>query len=234
MSQLTSRIAENLAEVRQRIAEAAGRSGRDPEEITLVAVTKYVGEAEVRALLEAGCTLLGENRPQELWQKAQAVADLPARWHMIGHLQRNKVRRSLPLVEMIQSVDSPRLLAAVDRVAGELSLRMPVLLEVNVSGEQAKHGFDPESVEAFVAQLAGLGHVQVRGLMCMAGLYSGRDGTREEFASLRRLRDRLRENCPEAVTPGELSMGMSGDYEVAIEEGATMVRVGSALFRGVL
>jgi len=226
-------ISENVARVRQRIAEAAARSGRTADAITLVAVTKYVGPAEARVLIEAGCTVMGESRPQQLWEKAEALRDLPVRWHMIGPLQRNKVRRTLPLVEMVESIDGPRLIAAIDRIGGEISRRVPVLLEVNISGEPAKHGFDVDAVEPLLAELAGYDHVEIRGLMCMAGLEGTLDDARREFALLRRLRDRLRENCPEGVAMDELSMGMSGDYEVAIEEGATMVRVGSALFDGV-
>jgi pyridoxal phosphate enzyme (YggS family) len=234
MSRLVTQIAENAAEVRGRIAEAAARSGRGPDEVSLVAVTKYVSVAEVRALVEAGCRLLGESRPQELWQKAEALRGLPVHWHLVGHLQRNKVRRTLPLVEMIESADSPRLVAAIDRVAGELLLRVPLLLEVNVSGEQSKHGFEPAALEPLLDELAGYGNVQIRGLMCMAGLEGGPEAARGDFARLRHLRDRLRERCPEGIALEELSMGMSGDYEGAIEEGATIVRIGSALFRGVL
>jgi pyridoxal phosphate enzyme (YggS family) len=234
MPEPTSQIAENLGAVRRQIAEAAERCRRRPEEITLVAVTKYVGEAEIRTLVAAGCTVLGENRPQQLWQEAAAVEDLPVRWHLIGHLQRNKVRRTLPLVRMVESVDSTRLAAAIDRVAGELSLSVPILLEVNVSGEAAKHGFAPEQVEPALEELAGYRNVEVRGLMCMAGLAGGPPAAQEDFARLRQLRDRLRKNCPETVQLDELSMGMSADFELAIQEGATIVRVGSALYRGVL
>jgi len=233
MSDLAVRIRENLARVRRRIADAAARSGRAADEVRLVAVTKSVGEPAIRALVDAGCRLLGENRPQQLWQKAAALADLPVDWHMIGHLQRNKVRRTLPLVRMLESADSPALVEAVDRAAGELSLRVPILLEVNVSGEMAKHGFAPDAVEPFLEELGRLEHVEVRGLMCMAGLEGGLDAARRDFAALGQLRDRLRRNCPERVRLDELSIGMSGDFEVAIGEGATIVRVGSALFEGV-
>lgn len=234
MSDLAQQIADNLAEVRRRIADAAAGSGRTADEVTLVAVTKYVGEAEIRALVEAGCNTLGENRPQQLCEKARACGDVPIRWHMIGHLQRNKVRRTLPLVEMVQSADSPKLIAAIDRVATELSRRVPVLLEVNVSGEAAKHGFEPGGLEPLLEELAGYGHVEVRGLMCMAGLEGGLDAARRDFAGLRRLRDRLCVNCPDGIALDGLSMGMSGDYEAAIQEGATIVRIGSALYEGVL
>ncbi len=232
MSDLNRRIAENVTRVQGRIAEAAARAGRTANQVTLVAVSKYVGPAEVRALVEAGCSRLGESRPQQLWDKADALADLPIRWHMIGHLQRNKVRRTLPLVEMIQSADSPRLVAAIDRTAAELSQTIAILLEVNISGESAKHGFVPAEVEPALEELALCDRVEVRGLMCMAGFAAASQDARRDFAALRGLRDRLRENCPDGIALDELSMGMSGDYEVAIEEGATIVRVGSALFEG--
>ncbi len=234
MSDLIRQVAQNLARVRERIAQAAAKSGRTLGEITLVAVTKYVGEAQTRAVFEAGCDVLGESRPQQFWPKAEALSDLPIHWHMIGHLQRNKVRRTLPLVEIIHSANSPRLIETIDRVAGELSLRVPILLEVNVSGEVAKHGFESDAVGIYLEDLAQFEHVDVRGLMCMAGLAGGPDDARRDFARLRELREHLKTICPEGIGLGELSMGMSGDYEAAIEEGATMVRVGSALFEGVL
>ncbi len=233
MPGIDHRIRENLAKIRGRIAEAAGRSGRAAGQVTLVAVTKFVGEAEIRALVAAGCTILGENRPQQLWDKAARLADLPIRWHLIGHLQRNKARRTLSLVAMIESADSPELVQALDRHAGELGSRVPILIEVNVSGDAAKHGFTAESAARFLPDLGNFEHVDVRGLMCMASLEGGLDAARRDFARLRELRDRLRADCPERVRLEELSMGMSGDFEVAIEEGATMIRIGSALFEGV-
>ncbi len=234
MSQLAARIAENLARVRQCIAEAARASGRSPEAVTLVAVTKYVGVEEAAALVEAGCRQLGESRPQQLWQKVPALENLGIGWHLIGHLQRNKVQRTLPLVDMVQSVDSRRLAVAIEECAAELGRKVPVLLEVNISGEGAKQGLEPSEVEPLLAELAGLTHVEVRGLMGMASLEGGLDAARRDFARLRDLRDRLRGNCPPSVALDELSMGMSGDYEVAIEEGATIVRVGSALFEDIV
>ncbi|MHC4399873.1 MAG: YggS family pyridoxal phosphate-dependent enzyme [Planctomycetota bacterium] len=234
MSELTERIAANVTEVRGRIADAAARSGRSGDRIDLVAITKYVGETEVRALVEAGCDRLGESRPQELWQKAEACRDLGVCWHLVGHLQRNKVRRTLPLVDMVQSVDSPRLATAVDRIAGELSCQVRILLEINVSGDVAKHGLEPDAVEPLLDELAGARHLEVCGLMCMASFFGGPDAARRDFAALRSLRDRLRESCPDGVRLDELSMGMSGDYEAAVAEGATIVRIGSALFEGVL
>jgi PLP dependent protein len=258
MSNASAQIAENVARVRGRIAAAAQRSGRTAEDVTLVAVTKFMPADVVRLLVEAGCRDLGESRPQELWDKAAALSDLPIRWNLVGHLQRNKVRRTLPLVAMIHSIDSPRLLAAVEEEAQDSEHPLPVLLEVNVSGETAKHGLKPDEVEPLLAEVAssrlslressdraqlsrserrpiaaGNRKVAVRGLMCMAALEGGPDVARRDFAALRELRDRLRPVCPPGHTLDELSMGMSGDFELAIEEGATIVRVGSALFEGV-
>jgi pyridoxal phosphate enzyme (YggS family) len=178
----------------------------------------------------AACTELGESRPQQLWEHAAALGDLAVRWHMIGHLQRNKVERTLPLVTMVHSVDSLRLAEAIDIAAAVVGHPMPVLLEVNVTGEAAKHGFAPAEIEPLLPQLLALEHIEIRGLMCIAGLDGGDEAARRDFAALRILRDRLRANCAANVRLDELSMGMSGDFEIAIEEGATIVRIGSALF----
>lgn len=228
-----ARICENLAEVRARIADAARRSERRADEVQLVAVTKFVGEGEIRTLVEAGCRALGESRPQHLWEKAAALDGLPIQWHMIGHLQRNKIRRTLPQISLLQSADSPRLIEAVNEAAAELKQRVPILLEVNVSGDEAKHGFEPDAIEPHLERLAELQHVEVRGLMCMASLEGGPSVARRNFASLRELAGWLKTVSPPSLRFDELSMGMSGDYEIAIEEGATIVRVGSALFEGV-
>lgn len=226
-------IAANVAAVRRRIADAAARAGADPQRITLVAVTKYVGPAETRAVFEAGCTVLGESRPQQLWPKAEALADLPIEWQMIGHLQRNKIRRTLPLVKMIQSVDNLRSIETIDRIAGELSLQMPILLEVNISSDAQKHGFSPQRMKPLMGELGQFSNVKIQGLMCMASLAGGMDAARRDFSALRELRQRLAGDCPENVELRELSMGMSRDYEAAIAEGATIVRVGSALYDGI-
>ena len=232
MPDVSERIRDNLARVRQQMADAAARSDRAAEQVRLVAVTKSAGEVAIRALVQAGCHELGENRPQQLWQRAARLADLPICWHMIGTLQKNKIRRTLPLIQMLQSADSPSLVEAVERIAAELSLRVPILLEVNVSGEASKHGLEPPAVGPLLEELARLEHVEVRGLMCMAGVEGGLERARRDFAALRGLRDRLRSACPDRVWLDALSMGMSGDFEVAIEEGATIVRIGSALFEG--
>lgn len=234
MAGSVAQLAENLRQVRGRMAEAALRSGREPGEVTLVAVTKYASEFAARTLADLGCLDLGESRPQALWQKAGALGIDPIRWHLIGHLQRNKVRQTLPLVTLIHSADSLRLIRTIDEEASrQLGRAMPILLEVNISGEPAKHGFAPAEMEPLGKDLAALEHIEVRGLMTMAGQAGGLDRARRDFAALRALRDRLRAAWPPELASGELSMGMSGDFEAAIEEGATMVRVGSALFEGV-
>jgi PLP dependent protein len=234
MSEPAILIAENLARVRDNIADAARRAGRCPEEIKLVAVTKYVGLAEVRVLIETGCADLGESRPQQLWERAGELAKLPVRWHMIGHLQRNKVRRTLPLASMIHSADSLRLIKILDETAAELDRKVPILLEINTSGEPAKSGFQPNEVEPLLPELAAFRHLEIRGLMCMAALEGGQEAARRDFSALRQLRDKLLLNCPAEIFLKELSMGMSGDYQTAVEEGATIVRIGSALFEGVV
>jgi PLP dependent protein len=242
-------IAENLRRVKERIARAAESAGRRPGEITLVGITKYVGSREAAELAAAGCTDLGESRPQELWKKVldlkraepwapsrsdgRPPASPPIRWHLVGHLQRNKVQRTLPLVSLIHSVDSPRLLAAINeaRLAQDDSgPPIDVLLEVNTSGEAAKHGLAPTDVEPLIKDAEQYPHVAIRGLMTMSALEGGEAVAARNFASLRELRDRLKRSALPGVHLNELSMGMSGDFEVAIKEGATIVRIGSLLW----
>ena len=223
-------IADNLRRVRERIARAAEAAGRKADDVTLVGVTKYVGTPQVRELIDAGCMELGESRPQELWNKADEL-NVPVHWHLIGHLQRNKLRRTLPLVSLIHSVDSERLLAAIDGEWQSFSTtqnrQLPpirVLLEMNTSGEAAKHGLAPDALEPVLVAAREFPHVEVCGLMTMAALEGGPDVAARNFAALRTLADRFHLQ--------ERSMGMSGDFEVAIREGATIVRVGSALWEG--
>ncbi len=232
-SELANRLAENLADVHWRIAAAATANGRQPGDVRLIAVTKYVGVEVTRALIAAGCRELGEARPQDLWSKGAALADSPVEWHLVGHLQRNKIRRTLPLVSLFHSVDSLRLLAALDAEAASMGRPARVLLEVNVSGEATKHGFAAEELPAALDAAGRLEHVKVLGLMGMAGLEGGLGAAERDFARLRALRDRFAADCPDSISLGELSMGMSGDFEIAIRHGATLVRVGSALFEGL-
>lgn len=225
-------IARNVAHVRERIAAAAERAGRAADDVRLVAVTKYVGPAEIEHLLAAGCLDLGESRPQDLWEKAPLFPGRGARWHLIGHLQRNKIRRTLPLIELLHSADSGRLLNELDREAERLGHPVSVLLEVNISQDDSKTGMAAAEVARFLARWS-YPHVRLRGLMGMASQGGDRDQARREFAALRELRDESRGLAPSRDDFRELSMGMSGDFEEAILEGATIVRVGSALFEGL-
>ncbi len=227
-------IEHNVVQVRQRIQEAAQRSGRSGDAVLLVAVTKYVDARIARLLIDAGCQALGENRPQDLWAKADALAHVDVQWHLIGHLQRNKIRRTLPLLSWLHSVDSRRLLDALDREAAQWPRPPRVLLEVNVSGDVNKTGLSIDDASRLAEQLAHWPHLEISGLMAMSALDSDAASARRDFVRLRELRDRLQRQCPPSVVLRHLSMGMSRDYEVAVEEGATMVRVGSALLEGVV
>jgi pyridoxal phosphate enzyme (YggS family) len=225
-------LQERLEAVEERLRAACRRAGRDRGEVTLVAITKTVSTAVAAELHALGVLHLGESRPQELWRKAAA---LPAsvRWHLVGHLQRNKVEQTLPLVETVHSVDSLRLLQALEVEAAKRQKPVAVLLEVNASREAAKHGFAPTEMAGLVEELGRLQHVQVRGLMTMAALEDEPERCRATFAELRELRDRLRGELRPPHALEHLSMGMSNDFEVAIEEGATLVRLGTVLFEGM-
>lgn len=211
-----------------RIAAAAARAGRDAADVTLVAVSKTVPAERIRAAVAAGFDTLGENRVQEAEAKAPAVEG--ARWHLVGPLQSNKARRAVELFDVVESVHDGDLAARLDRLVRETPGRapLPVLLQVNVDRDPAKAGFDPEALARAVPALAALDGLDVRGLMTIGRLVDDPDAARPTFADLRELSARLREAWPR-LGP-ELSMGMSDDYEVAVEEGATIVRVGRALF----
>jgi PLP dependent protein len=232
MNDSHSRLEQNCDRIHERVAAACARVGRAPEAVRLVAVTKYAAMEHVSLLPELGVLDLGESRPQQLMERA---AQLPAgvRWHLIGHLQRNKARKVLPLVSCVHSIDSLRLLATLDELAGEINVSPRVLLEVNVSGEAAKDGFAPDELLRSVDAIGACRHVRVEGLMTMAPLAEDAEAARPTFRGLRELRDRLKPLLPALMPLNELSMGMSGDFEVAIEEGATMVRIGSSLFEGL-
>jgi pyridoxal phosphate enzyme (YggS family) len=230
-SSLRSLLAENLHAVEDRLRAACQRSGRSREDVKLVAVTKSVS-VEVAALLpELGVGDLAENRPQEFWRRAAALPG--ARWHFIGHLQRNKIERTLPLVHLLHSVDSLRLLTALDSEAGKQQRSVDVLLEINASRETNKLGLAPEDFPSLVPQLATLRHTRVCGLMTMAALVEDPELCRPTFATLRALRDQWREKLSPPHDLRHLSMGMSNDFEVAVEEGATLVRLGTVLFEGL-
>lgn len=221
-------LAERLAIVEERLRAACRRAGRERSEVTLVAVTKTVA-AEVAALLPGlGVQDLGESRPQELWRKAAVVPGV--RWHLVGHLQRNKIERTLPLLSRIHSVDSLRLLDALEEACRQASRTLPALLEINASREASKHGFTPVEVPGLAPRLAELQHIRIEGLMTMAAYEEDAERTRPTFAALRVLRDQLAADLGRPLP--QLSMGMSNDFEIAIEEGATLVRLGTVLFEG--
>lgn len=229
------RLAARVREVRARMARAAERSGRSAGSVQLVAVTKTVPLATIRAAYELGLTTFGENRVQEARVKIAELRLPGARWELIGRLQTNKVGHAVALFDRIQSVDSLRLAEALSARAVAVGRRLPILLEVNVTGEASKSGFAPEDVIAAARAIAALPALEPQGLMTVAPLADDPEGVRPVFARLRELRARLCEAAPRDQTAAddgwpELSMGMSDDFEVAIEEGATLVRLGRALF----
>lgn len=237
------RIAANVRETRERIEIAARKSGRQGSDVTLVAVSKYAatGDAMIEALVAAGCVDLGESRPQLLQEKAEFYTSYPIRWHLIGSLQRNKIRKIIPITTLIHSLDSVRLAEAVDRIvregvdAGVIPQEVkPVhcLIEAAISGDAGKHGFAPQEIAESLERLGRLSNIVIDGFMCMSGLESDEYKTRCEFAAVRQLAESLREHgTPPNIKPEILSMGMSDDFEIAVEEGATLVRIGSRLYR---
>ena len=220
-------LGDILAEVRANIVEACAKARRDPAEVEIVAVTKTHGPEVVREAWENGLTIVGENKVQEAAWKKPLAASGPE-WHLIGHLQRNKVRPALELFECFHSVDSVALLERIDAIADELGARPRVLLEVNVSGERSKSGMRPEDVDAAVERALSCGRVALEGFMTMAPFTPKPEETRPCFARLRELRDAAEAKF--GVSLPRLSMGMTNDYRVAIEEGATWVRLGTVLF----
>lgn len=236
-SELRDRLRSNLERVDDAITEACGWAGRDPGSVQLVAVTKSVELQVIRTLLELGVTELGENRVQQLVQRSAELAETTGiarpRWHMVGHLQRNKVKALLAHCQFIHSVDSSRLAQEIQRHAAAAGLTVEVLMEVNVSGEGSKEGVAPTQAESLAREIGELPNVDLRGLMTMAPQDMDADAARPHFAALRRLLFELRERGAVERDCDELSMGMSGDFRVAIEEGATIVRLGSILFEGL-
>lgn len=220
------RLEANLRGIRQRMAAASLRAGRNPDQTRLVGVTKTVDIPLARKLFNLGVTDLAESRPQELWRKAAEIPD--ACWHFIGHMQRNKVEQTLPFIRMFHSVDSLRLLLALEAASAKLQRRLPFLLEFNISAEKNKQGFDPAGLDQLLEPLQSLRWLELRGLMGMAAQEEDVERCRGAFQLLRLRRDRLAQKL--GVPLPELSMGMSNDFEVAIEEGSTLVRVGSLLW----
>lgn len=220
-------IANHLKSIRARIRAAAEASGREASDVRLVAVSKTHPAEAVREAFEAGQTDFGESKVQEALEKIPLLPPGIA-WHHIGHLQSNKIRRALPRFQLFHGVDRPDLAAQIDRIAGESGVSARVLLEVNVSGEASKFGFSPAALRSALPAILALPRVQVLGLMTMAPYSDDPQAARPFFSELRQLRDRLEQEFGHPLP--ELSMGMSGDFEAAIAEGSTIVRVGSALF----
>jgi pyridoxal phosphate enzyme (YggS family) len=226
-------ILENIAAVRQRLAAAARRAGRLPEEIALMAVTKTVEPARIRAAYEAGLRMFGENRVQELAGKAAALADLlDAEWHMIGHLQTNKTAKAAELFVALDSIDSLKLAEKLNAAAEKLGKKLAALIEINVGGEAAKNGIvlDSPEIEKVLRAAPRLQSLSFQGLMTVPPFTADPQGARPYFRKLRELRDALAKSRLPPVSLDVLSMGMSHDFEVAIEEGSTCVRVGTAIF----
>lgn len=222
-----TQIAQNLAEVRNAITEACRRAGRDPGEVRLVAVSKTVDLDRIRAAIDAGQNLFGENYLQEAKDKID-ILGRQVGWHLVGHLQTNKAKPAVELFDLIHGVDRGKLARALDSAAARLGKVQDVLIQVNQGGEATKSGVAPEAAPALLKEVAGLPHLRVLGLMSMPPWFPDPEAARPYFRALRELRDHLRGLTGLPLT--ELSMGMSGDFAVAVEEGATLVRVGTAIF----
>jgi pyridoxal phosphate enzyme (YggS family) len=243
------KLAENLKRVRERIETACDHGGRQPEDVRLVAVTKTVEVDVIRAVIESGLLELGENRAQELVKRAGMINEhlsrrrklepggvgVPSepRWHMIGHLQRNKVKSVLPWVSMIHSLDSLRLAEEISKEAQRLDISVPVLVQVNVAGEKSKHGIAVGATSHLTEHIRTLPGLKIAGLMTMAPLTDDPEETRPCFRRLREIAEDMRHERVVGPEFTELCMGMTNDFEVAVEEGATMVRLGRALFDGI-
>lgn len=222
----------NLAAVQARIIAAAQRAGRDGNKVRLLPVSKTVPEDRVRLAVAAGCTQLGENKVQEARRKHMSLADLDIRWSVIGHLQTNKARDVAAFASEFQALDSIRVAEALDRRLQAAGRGLDVYVQVNTSAEGTKFGLDPTDIPEFIRQLPVYTALRVRGFMTLALFTEDTERVRQCFRLLREIRDRARDTDPDLIGPGELSMGMSGDFETAIEEGADCVRVGQAIFGG--
>ena len=221
-----SEIRENLLRVTQRIEKAARRVGRDPAEIKLVAVSKTVDAARIREAIEAGASILGENYVQEAQKKIEELGR-PVSWHFIGHLQTNKAKYAVRLFDVIHSLDNLPLAEELDRRAGQASNTLKVMIEVNISGEATKFGTDEEKVLNLSRKILDLPHLSLEGLMTMPPYFDSPEMSRPYYVRLRELKERI---IREGIPMKELSMGMSNDFDIAVEEGATYVRVGTAIF----
>ncbi|WP_304508672.1 YggS family pyridoxal phosphate-dependent enzyme [Anaerotignum sp.] len=224
-----SHIAENIKEVESKVAAAAERSGRKREDILLLAVSKTQTVETIRQAVECGLTALGENKVQEIMDKYEPMGE-GVHWHLIGHLQTNKVKYIIDKVDMIHSVESLKLAEEIEKRAASKNRVMDILVEVNMADEESKFGITPQKAEAFIRELSKKEHLRVRGLMTVAPFVENSEENREYFRQMRQLQVDINAKKIDNVVMDVLSMGMTGDYEIAIEEGATIVRVGTGIF----
>ena len=221
---------ERLNQIIERIRQAAEACGRDAESVRLVAVSKTVAPESVREALEAGVTILGENYVQEAREKFEALIQYPVSWHFIGHLQSNKAKYAVRLFDLIHSVDSLKLARELDKQAAKAGKMQQLLVQVNISGEDTKSGIAADETTDLISAISQMNHLSVQGLMTMPPYFYQPEKVRPFFAALRKLRDEIEGRRIPNVSLPELSMGMTGDFEVAIQEGATLVRIGTAIF----
>jgi pyridoxal phosphate enzyme (YggS family) len=222
-------IEENLKRVQERIAAAAKRAGRDPSSVKLVTVTKTIDIEQIRVAVAAGAAVLGENRVQEAREKIERLGNV-ASWHLIGTLQSNKAKYAVKLFDLVHSVDTLELAKEIDRQAARIGKTQDVLIEVNIAGEASKSGVPLNAAIDLVRDAAGLKHIRIKGLMTMPPYSENPEDSRQHFRKLRELSGSVTKDNVHGVSMQVLSMGMSGDFEVAVEEGATLVRVGTAIF----
>ena len=227
---MSDHIRDNIAQIRERISDAAKRADRNPDEVTLIAVSKTVSVDRIIPALDAGVTNLGENRVQEAEAKVGVINTEGLRWHLIGPLQSNKAKRAVEIFDTIHSVDSIKLAERLDRLAGELGKTMPILIQVDLGKEATKSGVDENDLEALIRRIADCSHLRLDGLMTLPPYFENTEDVRPYFRRLRELMAELNGKGIIGCKMRELSMGMSHDFEIAIEEGATMVRVGTAIF----
>jgi pyridoxal phosphate enzyme (YggS family) len=223
-------VKDNLETINKKIKEAALKVNRDPQEIKLVAVTKTATLEQIKEAINEGVKIIGENKVQEATEKYQ-VLTTEVKWHLIGHLQTNKVKYAVEIFDLIHSVDSIKLAKEIDKRSVQFKKIIDVLIEVNISGEETKYGYNPEKVEAFLKEISEFSGIRVRGLMTIAPISKNKEEVRPYFRRLRELSERIRDKNIKNIKMDYLSMGMTDDFEIAIEEGANMVRIGRGIFR---
>jgi len=222
-------VKDNLETINKKIKEAAWKVNRDPQEIKLVAVTKTATLEQIKEAINEGVKIIGENKVQEAKGKYQ-VLTTEVKWHLIGHLQTNKVKYAVEIFDLIHSVDSIKLAKEIDNRSVQFKKTIDVLIEVNISGEETKYGYNPEKVEAFLKEISEFSGIRVRGLMTIAPISKNKEEVRPYFRRLRELSERIRDKNIKNIKMDYLSMGMTDDFEIAIEEGANMVRIGRGVF----